>query len=54
MSEGGKTVVSKAKAVMEGSDVDQKCIAMSGLVYSKAQEFGALDIIKDACANLWL
>lgn len=54
MKEGGKSAVSKAKAVMESSGVDKKCIAIFGLVCTKAKEYGALDIIKEACANLWV
>lgn len=46
MQKGGKTAVSKAKAVMKSSGVDEKCIAIFGLVCTKAEEFGALDIIK--------
>ena len=54
MSEGGKGAVAKAKAVLKSSGVDDKCIAIFGLVCSKAQEVGALEIIKEACANLWV
>ena len=52
MKDGGKTAVLKAKAVLKSSGVDQKCVEIFGLVCTKAQEFGALDIIKEACANL--
>jgi hypothetical protein len=34
--------------------VDEKCVAIFGLVCSKAQELNALDIIKEACYNLWV
>jgi len=54
MSEGGKDAVGKAKAVLKSANVDDKCIAIFGLVCSKAQELGAVDIIKEACANLWV
>jgi len=54
MKKGGKNAVSKAKAVMESSGVDKKCIAIFGLICAKAEEYGALDIIKEACANLWV
>lgn len=52
MKEGGTTAVLKAKAVLKSSGVDKKCIEIFGLVCTKAQEFGALDIIKEACVNL--
>ena len=52
MEEAGKTAVSKEKAVIKSSGVDEKCIEIFGLVCTKAEEFGALDIIKKACANL--
>lgn len=51
MKEGGEAAVSKAQAVMKSSGVDEKCIAIFGLVCRKAEESGALDIIKQACAN---
>ena len=35
MKEGGKTAVSKAKAVMKSSGVDEKCIEIFGLVSTK-------------------
>jgi hypothetical protein len=54
MEKGGKTAVLKAKAVMKSTGVDEKCIEIFGLVCTKAEEFGALDIIKEACANLWV
>lgn len=52
MTQGGTTSVLKAKAVMEWSGVDKKCIAIFGLICSKAEEFGALDRVKEACINL--
>lgn len=54
MKEGGKNAVSKAKAIMESSGVDKKCIAIFSLVCTKAEQFGAVDIIKEACAYLWI
>ena len=54
MKEGGKAAVSKAKTVMTSTGVDEKCIEIFGLVCTKAEQFGALDIIKEACANLWV
>ena len=54
MSEGGKDAVVKAKAILKLVDVDNKCIAIFGLVFTKAQQLGAADIIKEACANLWV
>jgi hypothetical protein len=54
MKEGGKAAVAEAQAVMKSSGVDEKCIAIFGLVCSKAEQFGALDILKQACANLWV
>jgi len=52
MKEGGKAAVSKAQAVMKSTCVDETCIAIFGLFCTKAEQFGALDIIKEACANL--
>ena len=46
MKEGGKAAVSKSQAVMKSTGVNDKCIAIFGLVCTKAEEFGALDIIK--------
>jgi len=54
MTEASKDSVVKAKAVLAGVGIDQKCIAIFGLVCSKAAQFNALDIIKEACANLWV
>jgi hypothetical protein len=54
MKEGGATAILKAKSVMKSSGVDEKCIEIFGLVCAKAQAFGALEIIKEACANLWV
>ena len=52
MTAGGKNAIAKAKAIMKSSGVDEKCIQIFGLVYSKAEELGALETIKDACAFL--
>ena len=54
MSEGGQDAIAKAKAAMKSTGVDERCIEIFGIVCAKAQEFGALDIIKEACANLWV
>lgn len=54
MSKGGQNAVVQAKAVLKSAGVDDKCVAIFGLVCSKAQEFNALDILKEACANLWV
>jgi hypothetical protein len=54
MREGGTTAVLKAKAVMKSSGVDERCIEIFGLVCTKVQAFNALEIIKEACANLWV
>ena len=54
MTEGGKNAVLKAKAIMKSSGVDERCIEIFGLVCTKAQTFDALEIIKEACVNLWV
>lgn len=54
MQESGKDAVVKAKAVLETAGVDKKCISIFAIVCSKAQELNALNIIKEACANLWV
>ena len=54
MTEGGQGAISKAKAVMKSAGVDEKCIEIFGIVCAKAQEFGVLDIVREACANLWV
>ena len=43
MQEARKDSVVRAKAVLEAAGVDEKCVAIFGLVCSKAQEFNALD-----------
>ena len=54
MTEGGRESISKAKAAMKSAGIDQRCIEIFGIVCAKTQEFGALDIVKEACANLWI
>lgn len=54
MAEGGKTAVLKAKAIMRSSGINEKCIEIFSLVCGQAQASGALDIVKEACANLWV
>lgn len=54
MNEGGKNAIAKARAVLKAGGVSDKCIEIFSLVCAKAQESSALNIIKDACANLWV
>jgi hypothetical protein len=54
MAGGGKIAIAKAKAIMKATGIDEKCIQIFGLVCTKAQESNALEIIKEACASLWV
>lgn len=54
MKSGSKDSISRAKSIMESTGIDKKCIAIFAIVCTKAQDSGALDIIKDACTNLWV
>lgn len=54
MEEGGKDAVIKAKALLTSGGISKQCIEIFGLVCTKAEEFGALDLIKEACMNLWV
>jgi hypothetical protein len=54
MNIGGDNSVLKAKAVLESVGVDEKCVVIFGLICFKAESSDALNIIKQACMNLWI